>query len=222
MGAIFTRANGDWEDQARRHKRLITILIAITCVTAGVAGWITVIQEHNIFFEICAAFVTFFAVLVFINVARTRIRHRNLELFHAANQHHDLLEPDAATEEDIDALPRIVYRMSGDIEQSLDSSTGEGGHGTSCSICLASFLNGEELISLPCRHLFHPGCIRPWLLRKALCPLCKACVRTPLAHGSEPVNPILVAELSPQPTPSLSRSTNQSRPSEALSRTGLP
>jgi len=45
---------------------------------------------------------------------------------------------------------------------------------SSCSICLEEFSNGEILRQLPCNHIFHTQCIRPWLtLRQPLCPLCK-------------------------------------------------
>ena len=32
----------------------------------------------------------------------------------------------------------------------------------SCVICLVDFSDGDDVMQLPCRHLFHPACIRPW------------------------------------------------------------
>jgi hypothetical protein len=42
-----------------------------------------------------------------------------------------------------------------------------------CSICLETFLVGNMVSSLHCGHFFHPSCIRVWLSRSKLCPLCK-------------------------------------------------
>lgn len=49
---------------------------------------------------------------------------------------------------------------------------------TTCSICIDDFDQGETLTLLPrCKHAFHRGCIRPWLLeRQGCCPLCKTSV----------------------------------------------
>ncbi|KAJ1656852.1 hypothetical protein IWQ61_003651 [Dispira simplex] len=43
-----------------------------------------------------------------------------------------------------------------------------------CGVCQDEFDDGETARRLPCRHLFHPTCVDPWLTRKmARCPLCK-------------------------------------------------
>lgn len=43
-----------------------------------------------------------------------------------------------------------------------------------CCICLAKYLNNDELRELPCLHLFHKDCVDKWLRINASCPLCKA------------------------------------------------
>lgn len=45
----------------------------------------------------------------------------------------------------------------------------------SCSICLSSYVEGEELVVLPCddRHYFHSTCLRDWMKNKTDCPLCR-------------------------------------------------
>ena len=46
--------------------------------------------------------------------------------------------------------------------------------GESCSICLADFEAGEDLVILPCEHRFCPnGCIENWLRISSKCPNCK-------------------------------------------------
>jgi len=42
-----------------------------------------------------------------------------------------------------------------------------------CSICLGSYVDGEEVRQLSCQHLFHRCCVDAWLLRhQNRCPLC--------------------------------------------------
>jgi hypothetical protein len=47
-----------------------------------------------------------------------------------------------------------------------------------CPICLDDFEPGETQVrELPCRHIYHPECIDPFLLRtSSLCPMCKESV----------------------------------------------
>ncbi|KAH6716186.1 hypothetical protein BKA61DRAFT_339366 [Leptodontidium sp. MPI-SDFR-AT-0119] len=46
--------------------------------------------------------------------------------------------------------------------------------GTECSICIADFVDSEEVRVLPCNHRFHPACIDPWLLNvSGTCPICR-------------------------------------------------
>lgn len=48
-----------------------------------------------------------------------------------------------------------------------------------CCICLDDYARGDTILTLPCKHYFHEGCIRPWLQdEQRLCPICK---RDPLA-----------------------------------------
>ena len=40
-----------------------------------------------------------------------------------------------------------------------------------CSVCLEQFERDTVLTILPCEHVFHPSCIRSWLLRNPSCPI---------------------------------------------------
>ncbi|THU69688.1 hypothetical protein C4D60_Mb08t17030 [Musa balbisiana] len=45
---------------------------------------------------------------------------------------------------------------------------------SACCICLAKYIDNDELRELPCSHFFHKECIDKWLKINALCPLCKS------------------------------------------------
>ena len=42
-----------------------------------------------------------------------------------------------------------------------------------CVICLEEFKNKEKVTALPCIHLFHTPCIKDWLKKQKICPICK-------------------------------------------------
>ncbi|KAI9106199.1 hypothetical protein DFS34DRAFT_50562 [Phlyctochytrium arcticum] len=42
-----------------------------------------------------------------------------------------------------------------------------------CSICQDEYSEGEEVIELPCKHLFHEPCIKSWLTVNGTCPVCR-------------------------------------------------
>lgn len=46
--------------------------------------------------------------------------------------------------------------------------------GQVCCICLARYVDNDDLRLLPCGHFFHKDCVDKWLKINALCPLCKA------------------------------------------------
>lgn len=60
--------------------------------------------------------------------------------------------------------------------------------GKECSVCFSELHKGllysfiekviifktdEEVRKLPCSHIFHDGCLMPWLLRNTTCPNCR-------------------------------------------------
>lgn len=43
-----------------------------------------------------------------------------------------------------------------------------------CCVCLESYELGQQVVRLPCAHLFHGSCIRDWLLESSCtCPVCR-------------------------------------------------
>jgi len=60
-----------------------------------------------------------------------------------------------------------------------------------CAICKDQFKLGTEdpdeqiVVTLPCTHPFHEGCIVPWIKSSGTCPVCRyALVPQPEQHGS--------------------------------------
>ncbi|BFZ58710.1 hypothetical protein PYCC9005_005775 [Savitreella phatthalungensis] len=76
------------------------------------------------------------------------------------------------------------------------------GVNTECVICLDTFIDDEEVLQLPCHHVYHPDCITKWLVeRKRVCPICKSDVVAAFEAPTERT-PLL-----PRPTPPINRPT---------------
>lgn len=50
----------------------------------------------------------------------------------------------------------------------------EASQSEECAVCREAFK--AQATSLPCKHLYHQECIRPWLERHNSCPLCRQAV----------------------------------------------
>ena len=52
-----------------------------------------------------------------------------------------------------------------------------------CVICIEDFKDNDNVIFLPCFHVFHPKCITSWLRKKDDCPLCKINIKNNLNNN---------------------------------------
>jgi hypothetical protein len=43
----------------------------------------------------------------------------------------------------------------------------------SCPICSEDYSPNEEVLRMPCAHVYHSGCVMPWLETKKTCPICR-------------------------------------------------
>ncbi|GFY95988.1 hypothetical protein Acr_11g0002940 [Actinidia rufa] len=52
----------------------------------------------------------------------------------------------------------------------------KGSSPVDCAVCLENFEVGDKCRLLPlCNHSFHAQCVDPWLLKRPVCPICRAC-----------------------------------------------
>jgi len=57
----------------------------------------------------------------------------------------------------------------GSVSQKDDGLQEDGPH---CSICLSEYETGDDIVQLPCNHLYHDECISSWTSNHVKCPLC--------------------------------------------------
>ncbi|CAM8981080.1 unnamed protein product [Rhodiola kirilowii] len=56
------------------------------------------------------------------------------------------------------------------------------GHDAECSICKENLVAGDRMQELPCKHTFHPPCLKPWLDEHNSCPICRHELQTDDHH----------------------------------------
>ncbi|WOL17174.1 E3 ubiquitin-protein ligase [Canna indica] len=52
------------------------------------------------------------------------------------------------------------------------------GSETQCAVCRENLAINDKMQELPCKHLFHPPCLKPWLDEHNSCPICRHELRT--------------------------------------------
>ncbi|XP_078429533.1 RING/U-box superfamily protein [Wolffia australiana] len=52
------------------------------------------------------------------------------------------------------------------------------GRDTECAVCKENLVVNDSMQELPCGHLFHPPCLKPWLDENNSCPICRHELRT--------------------------------------------
>lgn len=72
-----------------------------------------------------------------------------------------------ASKSALDNLDKV--KVSAEYLQSLYMTKNEN----SCSVCKEEFEIDQDLIGLPCKHVFHDQCILPWLKERNSCPTCR-------------------------------------------------
>ncbi|KAK2111623.1 hypothetical protein P7K49_011369 [Saguinus oedipus] len=88
--------------------------------------------------------------------------------------------PPPADKEKIQALPTVPVT-----EEHVRSRL-------QCPVCKDDYALGEVVRQLPCSHLFHGGCVVPWLEQRDSCPVC----RNSLTGQNTATNPLGLAGMS--------------------------
>ncbi|KAJ0443008.1 putative transcription factor C2H2 family [Helianthus annuus] len=91
------------------------------------------------------------------------------ELFEQLSMNDGRQGPPPATQSAIDSMPTIKITNR---HVNTDSH---------CPVCKDKFELGCEARQMPCNHIYHSGCIEPWLVQHNSCPVCR--VELP-AHGA--------------------------------------
>lgn len=69
--------------------------------------------------------------------------------------------------------PAAAVMCSGLLPEEEDEEANDDlKHSTSCTICFGPIENGDVVGDLPCHHVFHKDCLKVWLMRRNVCPLC--------------------------------------------------
>ncbi|KAK9058191.1 hypothetical protein SSX86_023031 [Deinandra increscens subsp. villosa] len=56
-----------------------------------------------------------------------------------------------------------------------------------CAVCKDQFVIDDETKELPCKHMYHPDCIIPWLSQRNSCPVCRFQLPTDPVDGDSKV-----------------------------------
>ncbi|KAI3912878.1 hypothetical protein MKW98_012820 [Papaver atlanticum] len=72
-----------------------------------------------------------------------------------------LLRVPPASKEVVANLPTIIVT-----EETLTRCT-------ECAVCSENLVINDKMQELPCKHLFHPLCLMPWLDKHNSCPICR-------------------------------------------------
>jgi hypothetical protein len=102
---------------------------------------------------------------------RTRILKSNKQQQHGHAKHgcgsHSII---TVEEQEEGSSPR---RVSFSLSPHSDHGGCEDQEDENCAICLAPLLDGDRVGALSCNHILHAECLKTWLPRRNVCPLCQ-------------------------------------------------
>jgi len=68
---------------------------------------------------------------------------------------------------------KALEKQIEDMKNTVPSSTKVFNWNDNCSVCLAQFKQGDELVITKCNHVFHESCLSQSLTVNSSCPLCR-------------------------------------------------
>eukprot|EP00943_MAST-04B_sp_MAST-4B-sp1_P007463 g7463.t1 len=69
--------------------------------------------------------------------------------------------------------PIVAASLKVVIKKTDSDSTKSDNNESVCGVCLENITCGARIYDLKCLHQFHVDCLRPWLPRSGLCPMCR-------------------------------------------------
>lgn len=89
--------------------------------------------------------------------------------------------PPPASQQAIDCLSSVkitqeVLRERGKLARGVDECGGRISEDRTlleCCVCREELIEGDHALDMPCAHLFHSECLRPWLTIHNNCPICR-------------------------------------------------
>lgn len=70
-------------------------------------------------------------------------------------------------------LKTCIYHAEDDVTKKKSVVNNDYSGEVSCVICFSQIDDGDRVGALKCQHVFHAECLKSWLARKNICPLCQ-------------------------------------------------
>jgi hypothetical protein len=114
-------------------------------------------------------FFTPFVVPIVINSAQ----QANFEdILNQSFQQHSPQGPPPTSKKALDTLPTFEYTTERETYMK-DCGCHQLDQTNCCGVCLDEYSLQDKLIQLPCQHIFHLDCVKPWLSEHNTCPSCR-------------------------------------------------
>ncbi|KAJ2438898.1 hypothetical protein IWW46_004687 [Coemansia sp. RSA 2440] len=123
---------------------------------------------------------------------------------HIMEQNQGVHAPPPATEDSILNLPRRKIAPE-EVDKKFE-----------CGICMEEYKAEEEVMTLPCKHVYHLECIDHWLKMNGTCPICRTRTDEDHAPHSAPPAPLAHSDLPGSfPSSPTAQSQGDTRPEAA-------
>ncbi|CAA3024028.1 E3 ubiquitin-protein ligase AIP2 [Olea europaea var. sylvestris] len=83
----------------------------------------------------------------------------------------EILDNDAAVPRVPPASKEVVAKLP--VTSVTEAVLAKLGEDAVCSICQETLVVNDKMQELPCEHMFHPPCLKPWLDVHNACPICR-------------------------------------------------
>ncbi|KAM9717591.1 LOW QUALITY PROTEIN: RING finger protein 150-like [Menidia menidia] len=136
-------------------ERNVTVTMAISIGTRNLQKYVSRTSVVFVSISFIVLMIISLAWLVFYYIQRFRYAN--------ARDRNQRRLGDAAKKAMGQLAVRTVRRGDRETEPDFDN----------CAVCIEGYRPNDVLRLLPCRHVFHKGCVDPWLLDHRTCPMCK-------------------------------------------------